>query len=192
MFIIIAYLVQAMTLLDVAPACFPFPYNTITTAVTRIYPRVRKLDTAGIVQWGVIYAVGCYVVIWYCNSYRLLWWGFYSRWAFITHKYSTLQLRSITYHNKHYLNGNCCLAAASLFMYFTADSLNMSVLGLLQLTTHDRTLHRSISFPANNEPQDHTAQRSAFLASPDPTALDVQHSQSPSINYLHTHQITAS
>jgi hypothetical protein len=44
---------------------------------------------------------------------------------------------------------------------------------MLQHTTQDYTPQQSISLPANSVPQDRTAERSVFLASPDPTALEV-------------------
>jgi hypothetical protein len=61
---------------------------------------------------------------------------------------------------------------------FTGDSFNRTVSDRLHHTTKDHALKQSTSLPANNGPQDRTSQRSVFLASTDPTALEAKFYQS--------------
>jgi hypothetical protein len=116
----------------------------------------------------------CYRHETYCNTIRLRW-GFYSWLDFITHKYLTLQLKQLTDNTlKQYLSeqpfySRCTSPRVSQ----ETPPTGPSQAGF----THSSRPHsqQSILLPANSGPQDHTAPPSLFLASPNPTALEVQH-----------------
>jgi hypothetical protein len=83
---------------------------------------------------------------------------------------SQLQHDYMALHPRRLLNFYSIFAAPR----FTGDFSNRTVSGRLQHSTQDHTLQQSVLLPANTGPQDPTAQRSLFLASPDPTGLEVQ------------------
>jgi hypothetical protein len=103
---------------------------------------------------------------------------FYSWWVFINRKYSTLKLSSI---NNSLSGIQQRLSKQPLYSSFTIPRVSQETArGLSQggfsTRPQDCTLQQSISLTANSGPQDRTARRSVFIASPDPSALEVQQS----------------